>query len=162
MSQEYKKTNIENSIQKIYLATDHAGFELKEKIADYLNNVYEFEIVDCGSYEYNDKDDYTDFIHKAGKELSENPQNISFVFGGSGEGEGMVMNRYAGVRCTTYYGDNLEIVELGRKHNDANAISFGARFVDYNECVKAVNIFLETDFEGGRHVARIKNIEVQK
>ena len=61
---------LSNKLQKIYLATDHAGFELKEKIADYLNNVYEFEIVDCGSYEYNDKDDYTDFIHKAGKELS--------------------------------------------------------------------------------------------
>jgi ribose 5-phosphate isomerase B len=168
---------MQNKIQKIYLATDHAGFELKQKVKIFLQENYDFEIIDCGSYEYDEKDNYTDFIHKAGKSLSleikengkkdeidyleNNDQNIrAIVFGGSGEGEAMVMNRYKGIRCTTYYGNNLEIVELGRKHNDVNAISFGARFIDYDECIKAINIFLKTDFEGDRHVERIKNIEI--
>lgn len=154
----------ENKISKIYLASDHAGFELKEKVKLYLNNSdFNFEIVDFGASEYDEVDDYTIYMHKAGYDLSLDTnsglESRAIVFGGSGEGEAMVMNRYDNVRCITYYGNNLEIIKLGRQHNDANALSFGARFVDYNECILAVNIFLKTSFEGGRHISRVEKID---
>lgn len=157
----------ENKISKIYLASDHAGFELKEKVKDFLiDNYKDFKIIDEGAFSFEQDDDYTKYIHKAAFRLSEDAnidnkviKSIAFVFGGSGEGEAMVMNRYDGVRCTTYYGKDLEIITLGRKHNNANSISFGARFVEDDECVKAVNLFLETDFEAGRHEKRVINID---
>ncbi len=164
-----KIISMQNKITKIYLASDHAGFELKEKVKLCLNNLDpDFEIEDCGAKEYVEGDDYTDYIHKAAFKLSEdasknlssqNKKSVAFVFGGSGEGEAIVMNRYVGVRCTTYYGGELDIVKLGREHNDANSISFGARFLDYKECIKAVSLFLETDFEAGRHEKRAINID---
>lgn len=154
----------ENKISKVYLASDHAGFELKEKIKLYLKNLSsDFEVVDFGAEKLVSEDDYTDYMHKAAFSLSNDKDrkinSRAIVFGGSGEGEAMVMNRYDGVRCTTYYGKNLDIVTLGRKHNNANSISFGARFVEYDDCVKAVNLFLETDFEAGRHEKRVINID---
>lgn len=149
---------------KIYLASDHAGFELKEKVKLYLSNSgSNFEIVDFGASEYDEVDDYTIYMHKAGHDLSIDVnaglKSRAIVFGGSGEGEAMVMNRYDNIRCTTYYGNNLDIVKLGRQHNDANAISIGARFVDYDECIKAINIFLNIEFEGGRHISRVEKID---
>lgn len=160
---------------KIYLATDHAGFEYKELVKEFIVNKYgeEFELIDCGSFEMNETDDYTNFIHSAAKKLSSSLLNNNvrddraIVFGGSGEGEAIVMNRYNGIRCTTYYGGNLEIVRLGREHNNANAISFGARFVDFMEVKRAVEIFLSTEFdlnkeENKRHLRRIRAIDVLK
>jgi ribose 5-phosphate isomerase B len=102
-------------------------------------------------------------MHKAGHDMSIDVnagiKSRAIVFGGSGEGEAMVMNRYDGVRCTTYYGNNLDIIKLGRQHNNANSLSIGARFVDYDECVKAVEVFLNTPFERGRHVIRVEKID---
>lgn len=165
----------ENKITKIYLASDHAGFELKEKVKLYLqylkvenkleeNNLsINFEIVDFGACEHVDTDDYTVYMHKAGHDMSIDVnaglKSRAIIFGGSGEGEAMVMNRYDGVRCTTYYGNNLEIVRLGRAHNNVNSISFGARFVDYTECVLAIELFLNTEFERGRHISRVEKID---
>jgi ribose 5-phosphate isomerase B len=149
---------------KIYLATDHAGFELKEKVAAYLASSYpDAEVEDCGAYDYDEHDDYPTFIKQAKSALSYDIQNgldsRAIVFGGSGEGEAITMNREPGVRCTTYYGGTLDIVRLGREHNDANAISFGYRFVEDDECFRAVDIFLTTEFEGGRHISRIQEID---
>ncbi len=159
-------------MRKIYLATDHAGFELKEKVKEYLNQNYNFEIIDFGANNYVEGDDYPEFIHKAAQALSKDmsysvkdqteiKSNIAFVFGGSGQGEAMIMNRYKGVRCTTYYGGSLNIIRLGREHNDANAISFGARFLDLEmeEVKKSIQIFLETEFSKGRHQKRIEEID---
>ena len=149
---------------KIYLATDHAGFELKEKVLAYLKEKYsEIEVEDCGAYVYDEHDDYPTFIKQAKEALSYDLQNgldsRAVVFGGSGEGEAIVMNRQSGIRCTTYYGGTLDIVRLGREHNDANAISFGYRFVEEEECYRAIDIFLETEFEGGRHIQRVEEID---
>ena len=146
------------------MASDHAGFELKEKVKLYLiNNFDNLEITDFGASEYDEVDDYTRYMHKAGHDMSIDAnsglESRAIVFGGSGEGEAIVMNRYDGVRCTTYYGNNLDIIKLGREHNNANAISFGARFVDYNECIKAIEIFLNTEFTRGRHVFRVEQID---
>jgi ribose 5-phosphate isomerase B len=166
----------ENKISKIYLASDHAGFELKEKVKLYLENIKKennFEIVDFGANKYDDVDDYTVYMHRTGHDLSVDAgagggdadnffsaaKSVAIVFGGSGEGEAMVMNRYDGVRCTTYYGHDLNIVKLGREHNNANALSLGARFVDYDECISAVKLFLNTVFERGRHMSRVEKID---
>lgn len=163
--------NYNKKYHKIYLASDHAGFEMKEELKKYLYTIFKKEkIIDCGAYKYNPEDDYTDFVHEAAHKLQndveKNYSSTAFVFGGSGEGEAMVMNRYNGVRCTTYYGQNKNyiksIIELGRQHNDANSISFGARFLNINEIKEAVNVFINTEFEGGRHKKRVENIDHKK
>lgn len=152
--------------ETIYLATDHAGFELKEKVKSYLASTYpSISVQDCGATTYDESDDYTDFIHKAGESLSADvitgKGNRAIVFGGSGEGEAMVMNRYKGVRCTTYYGGSIDIVKLGREHNDANAISFGARFLEESECLLAIDTFLKTPFsKDSRHARRIHKLDI--
>ena len=81
------------------------------------------------------------------------------VFGGSGTGEAIVCNRYAGVRAVAYNNQSLEIVRLGRAHNDANVLSVGARFVDFPQLIEAVRVFLDTPFEGGRHIDRVGQID---
>ncbi len=154
----------ENKIGKIYLASDHAGFEMKNSLKRYLVQNYNFNILDLGATDYDELDDYPDYIHKAAQNLQKDTVkdlgSIAFVFGGSGEGESMVMNRYKSIRCTTYYGGNIDIIKLGREHNDANSISFGSRFIDTDECKKAVEIFLSTTFLGDRHEHRVKSIDL--
>jgi ribose 5-phosphate isomerase B len=168
---------MQTKISRIYLASDHAGFDLKEIVKIFLQDIknknrsedivsnldINFQIVDFGAYAHIDTDDYTEYMHKAGHDLSidynSNRNSVAIVFGGSGEGEAMVMNRYDGVRCTTYYGGDLEIIKLGRLHNDANALSFGARFISPEECIKGLEIFLNTEFEKGRHLVRVEKID---
>jgi len=115
--------------KKIYLATDHAGFEAKELVKKYLDEEgLKFE--DMGAFEYDKKDDYPDFISLAAEKVSENPNStLGIIFGGSGQGEAMVANRYPNVRATVYYDGPREILELSKKHNNANVLSVGARFV---------------------------------
>ena len=139
---------------KIYLASDHAGLYLKNETKLWLisNN---YEVIDFGPHIYNNTDDYPDFIHEAARALSLDASNFdididinsfAFVFGGSGTGEAIVMNRYKGVRCLEIYtsinhANIKDIVCLSRKHNNANSISFGARFLDIQE-IKDVIEFL--------------------
>ncbi len=116
-------------MKKILLATDHAGFSFKEKTKEILKSKkYEFE--DMGAFEYNKDDDYPDFISKAAHKVSLHPDKyIAIIFGGSGQGEAIVANRFKNVRAIVYYGGNTDILELSKKHNDANVLSIGARFV---------------------------------
>jgi len=145
----------------IYFATDHAGFELKEKILAYVRDVLEYTVIDCGSFESNEEDDYPDFIKLAAHAVSESPHNTkAIIFGGSGQGEAMVANRFPNVRATVYYGTELDIVRLSREHNDANILSIGARFVTIEKVEEAVALWLSTPFhEEVRHVRRISKIE---
>ena len=153
-----------NTTPKIYLASDHAGYEMKQELKSYLESNYDFNILDFGASDYDELDDYPDYMHKAGEALQQDIVNdissIAFVFGGSGEGEAMVMNRYAGVRCTTYYGGNLDIIKIGREHNDANSVSFGARFLDISECIASIELFLATVFLEGKHQRRVEKIDI--
>src|SRR3989344_3051229 len=128
----------------VYLATDHAGFELKEKVKKYLLELG-YEVEDCGAYELNPADDYPDFISKAAEKVSKNTESKAIIFGNSGQGEAMVANKFSGVRAVVYYG-NPEMIPLTREHNDANILSIGARFLTVDEAIEAVRLFLEIPF----------------
>lgn len=144
---------------KIYLATDHAGYEFKEKVkAHLLQEGYEVE--DCGAYEFDKEDDYPDFIAKAAEAVSKNESSKAIIFGGSGQGEAIVANKFKNVRCVVFYGENLDLIKVFRQHNDANILSIGARFVEESVLLSAVDIFLKTPFSGEeRHLRRLKKIE---
>ncbi len=145
---------------KVHLATDHAGYELKEKIMEFLVDL-EYEVSDHGAFEYNKTDDYPDYIKKAASAVSTDPENnMGIIFGGSGQGEDMVADKFENVRSAVYYGGNLEIVKLAREHNNANVLSIGARFATDDEAKQAVKLFLETKFSGDeRHKRRIEKID---
>jgi ribose 5-phosphate isomerase B len=143
---------------KIFIGSDHAGFELKEKVK---NSLIEqgYQIEDKGAFELNDNDDYPDFIVPVARAISENENSFGIILGGSGQGEQIVANKIDGVRAIEYYGDNLDIVKLGREHNNANILSLGARFVNEKEAIGAIKIFLNTSFSGEkRHERRIEEI----
>ena len=151
---------------KILFATDHAGFELKEKLVVYVKALGH-EVEDHGAFEYDENDDYPDSISKAASEVSENPDELkAIILGGSGQGEAIVANRYPNVRAVVFNGQcevpsekvPNEIV-ISREHNNANVLSLGARFLTEENAKEAVKIWLETKFSGEeRHVRRITKI----
>ena len=143
----------------IYLASDHTGFELKNKLKDLLQNEGH-EVEDCGAYEYNKDDDYPDFISKAAAAISKDPSSKAIILGGSGQGEAMVANKFPNIRASVYYGGLDEMVSLTRQHNDANILSLGARFLSEEEATQAVKLFLDTPFsKEERHLRRIEKIK---
>ena len=141
----------------IVLATDHAGFELKEHVKRFLIKKG-YDIKDFGALEYDGLDDYPDFILPAAKYISEH-KLIGIIFGGSGQGEAMAANRINGIRAAVFYNGPDEIVELSRLHNNANILSIGARFVSDQEVKKVIELWLSTDFEEGRHKKRINKLD---
>ena len=141
----------------IVLATDHAGFELKEHVKRFLIKKG-YDIKDFGALEYDGLDDYPDFILPAAKYISEH-KLIGIIFGGSGQGEAMAANRINGIRAAVFYNGPDEIVELSRLHNNANILSIGARFVSNQEVEKVIELWLSTDFEEGRHAKRINKLD---
>ena len=145
---------------KIYLAADHAGYELKEKVKHWLKGLG-YEVQDEGTFALKADDDYPDFIRVASKQVASNPdEDKAIIFGGSGQGEAMVANRYAGVRATVYYGGNPEIIILSRQHNNANVLSIGARFVPEKEAYDVIKQWLQTEFSPEpRHIRRIAKID---
>ena len=145
---------------KIYLGTDHAGFELKEKIKSYLvENGYEIE--DCGAFSFDKDDDYPDFIANAALGVSKDTDSKGVVFGKSGAGECIVANKIKGIRAIL--GFNKENVELSRLHNDANVLSLGSAFTNDDLAKELVKIFLDTPFSNeerhSRRIAKIKKLE---
>lgn len=147
-------------MNKVFLGTDHAGFELKNAIKKYLQDKNEFEIIDCGADKYDAEDDYPDFIKCVGEEINKNREAIGIILGGSGQGEAIVANRFNGVRAIVYNTDNIEIIKVAREHNDANVLSIGARFISEESAVLAVQAFLDSPFsEDERHKRRIKKTD---
>lgn len=143
----------------IYLGGDHAGFALKRKIKEILDQMGN-ETVDLGASFYDTNDDYPDFVLPVAKEivrdLVNGVESKGIIFGGSGQGEAMAANRIDGARATVYYGGPLEIVKLSREHNNANILSIGARFVSEEEAIVAIKLWLATPFsKDERHVRRI-------
>lgn len=140
---------------KIALGTDHAGFAYKEKIKEYLKSLGH-EVIDCGTDSPNPGDDYPDYVRPAAVLVAEGKADRGIVLGGSGNGEAMVANKVRGIRCA--YCFNEESARLGRAHNDANVIALGERLIPEETALKIVRIFLETPFEGGRHLPRIRKM----
>jgi ribose 5-phosphate isomerase B len=147
---------------RIYLATDHAGFNLKEEIKAYLEEKGQ-EVYDCGALTFEPGDDYPHFISLAAEKVqhdSMHEPSMAVIFGGSGQGEAIMANRYRHVRAIVYAGGNLELIKLGREHNDANVLSIGARFVEKNEAIQALELFLSTPFSHEeRHSERVIQID---
>ena len=145
---------------RIFIASDHAGFELKKYLVERLSLAGQ-EIKDLGPKSFNAEDDYPDFISLVAKEVSREPGAVKgIVIGGSGQGEAICANKFYGIRAAVYYGGNMDIVKLSREHNDANIISLGARFMSPAEALNAVTMWLNTPFSGDeRHIRRIKKIE---
>lgn len=144
--------------RKIYIGTDHAGFELKKELVSFLQE-QGYEVVDLGATEQNDTDDYPDFIAPVAKHVAGEAGARGIVLGGSGQGEAIVANRFTGVRAVVYYGGSRDIITLSREHNDANILSLGARFVSSEEAREVVDLWLNTAFSGDeRHTRRIEKI----
>lgn len=140
---------------KIYLATDHAGFQLKEAIKKFLTTEG-YTVEDLGAFQYDEKDDYPDFIKPAAEKISKTPTDRAIILGGSGQGEAMVANRYKGVRAAVLYKFDKDILRLSREHGDVNVLSLGARFLKEKDALKAVKLWLETPFSGEeRHRRRL-------
>jgi len=143
---------------KIVLATDHAGFKLKEQIKEKLLNE-NYEVKDFGALEYDELDDYPDYITPAAKFISKNSDFLGIILGGSGQGEAMAANRIKGVRAAIYYNGPKEIIKLSKQHNNSNILSLGARFLSLEEAMETIRLWLDTDFEGDRHQRRIEKLD---
>jgi ribose 5-phosphate isomerase B len=140
---------------KIAIASDHAGYRYKEKIKKLLQELGH-EVVDFGTHS-EDPVDYPDFIRPAALAVARGECQRGIVLGGSGNGEAMVANKVRGIRCALCW--NEESARLARLHNDANMISLGERLIPESTALAIVRLFLETPFEGGRHIPRIQKIE---
>lgn len=173
---------------KIFLGSDHRGFELKEKIKSWFSE-WGYEYEDMGAFEYDKDDDYVDFISKVAQKVSEDPaNNKGIVLGMTGQGEAMVANKFKGVRAVVFYGPSFklkgfkawmlalsqgggmavkimrdqltEILKLSREHNDSNILSLGASFVEGKDAKYFIKFWLETNFSNEeRHIRRINKIK---
>lgn len=145
---------------KIVLASDHAGFERKNELLEYLKEEA-FDVEDVGAHSFDKDDDYPKYMVPAAMKVVEDPENTkAIIFGMSGEGEAIVANRFPGVRAAVWYGGSLDIIKLSREHNDANVLSIGAHFVSKEEMIKAVKLWLSTPFsDEDRHKRRIEEID---
>ncbi len=144
----------------IYLASDHTGFELKEKIAKYLSSI---KVVydDLGPYTLDEQDDYPDYIIPVANKVSQDKNSLGIIIGGSGQGEAIVSNKVTGIRAVVLYSYNEDIIKLSKEHNNSNILSLGARFINEKEAIKAVSLWLKTPFsEEERHKRRLKKIEM--
>jgi ribose 5-phosphate isomerase B len=157
---------------KIFLASDHAGFDLKNELVAFVRDELGYVVEDCGAHHLDAADDYPDFVHEAARRVAAEPRQCrGIVLGASGQGEAMVANRYPGVRAAVYYGnpavkqtdaagEALDLLTGTRIHNDANVLSLGARFLTPEDAKAAVQQWLQAEFSGDeRHVRRIRKLE---
>jgi ribose 5-phosphate isomerase B len=143
----------------VHLATDHAGFEHKQAVSQWLKEEG-YDVIDHGAYTLDESDDFPDFISLAAAAVSKNPESeCAIIFGGSGQGEAMVANRYPYIRATVLYADIDDIVTLSREHNNANVLSIGARFLSIDEVKKHVWNWLQLHSHlEERHQRRIEKM----
>ena len=141
-------------LSKIFLASDHGGFELKEKVKSFLSdNNFEYEDLGCSSLE---SVDYPDYAKLLSKKLKDKNNSMGILFCGTGIGISMAANRFPHIRaalCTS-----VEMASKSRKHNDANVLALGGRILEDKLALEIVKEFLQTDFEAGRHSLRVDKI----
>ena len=140
---------------KIAIGSDHAGFQYKEKIKDFLKTLGH-DVTDFGT-DSEEPVDYPLFCRPVALAVARGEVDRGIVLGGSGNGEAMTANRVKGVRCALCW--NTESARLGRMHNDANVISLGQRMMSEVEALEIVRVWLNTEFEGGRHIRRIQMLD---
>ena len=152
---------------KIFIGTDHAGYVLKEKLVSFLK-LQGHEVIDKGAFEYNEDDDYPDFVIPVAKEVSKNPEGVrGIILGGTGEGEAIAANKFPHVRAVVDYGkaeavvdDESNIIIRSRQHNNSNILSLGARYFTEEDMMEDINLWLDTPFSGDeRHVRRLAKID---
>lgn len=140
---------------KIAIGSDHAGFIYKEKIKEFLK-ARDHQVTDFGT-DSEESVDYPLFIRPVAEAVARGESERGIVLGGSGNGEAMAANRVKGVRCALCW--NVESARLARQHNDANVLSLGQRMISETDALEIVRVWLETEFEGGRHVRRIQMLD---
>ncbi len=140
---------------KIAIGSDHAGFRYKTIIIEYLKNLTH-EVTDFGAYS-TESADYPTFIRPVAEAVARGEFARGIVLGGSGNGEAMMANRIKGVRCALCW--NRETASAARLHNDSNVLSLGERMISEETACDIVRIWLETEFEGGRHIRRIEMLD---
>ncbi len=140
---------------KIIVASDHAGFKLKNKVRDFLIE-QGFDVEDMGAHVFDPADNYPEIMLPVAMRIVDDPEKTNaIIFGKSGQGEAIICNRLPGVRAAVYYGKNLEIVRLSKEHNNANILSIGADFIDEEEAKEAVRVWISTAFSfDERHIKR--------
>jgi len=139
---------------KIGIACDHAGFEYKEKLVSYLKEKG-YTVTDYGCYS-TESVDYPDFAHKLAQSIKNNENDLGIQFCGSGNGINMSANKHQEIRSALCW--ETEIAELARLHNNANVCTMPARFISFEKVLEIVEVFLSTEFEGGRHQKRVEKI----
>lgn len=140
---------------KIIIASDHAGYELKESIIRHFANEFEWE--NMGTYSA-ESVDYPDFAHPLAEKISNGEKKYGILICGTGNGIGMTANKHANVRAALCW--NVDIAALARQHNDANILVLPARFITEEDAFKVVKTFFSTEFEGGRHQRRVEKINI--
>ena len=152
---------------KIFIGTDHAGYVLKERLVTFLK-AEGYEVIDKGAYDYDEHDDYPDFVIPVAQEVSKDSNNVKgIIIGATGQGEAIAANKFPHVRTIVYYGegkcvvnDEANIIVRSREHNNSNILSLGARFLTEEEMVIAVDLWLKTPYTGTeRHVRRLAKID---
>ena len=140
--------------EKVILASDHAGFKLKEEIKKFLIKKRK-KVLDLGTKNTSSVD-YPDYAHLLSKKMKKTENQFGILICGSGTGMSMAANKHKNIRAALCY--DIKSAKLSRQHNNANVMTLGARLIKKNIAFKCVSIFLKTDFEGGRHLRRIKKI----
>ena len=141
-------------MKKIFISSDHAGFNLKEQIKKKFENKYLFQ--DLGTHSSKVSVNYPDYAHKLCKKVKNNSKNMGILVCGSGMGMSMAANRHKKIRAAVCY--SVKNTKLSRLHNDANIITLGSRLITKKNAIKFVSVFLNTKFDGGRHLKRIRKI----
>tara|TARA_B100001121_G_scaffold212042_1_gene185707 strand:- start:319 stop:744 length:426 start_codon:yes stop_codon:yes gene_type:complete len=141
-------------LKKIFISSDHAGFSLKKKIIEFLIKK-KLSFHDLGPFS-NKSVDYPLYAHKLANNVKKNNKNIGILICGSGTGMNIAANKHRNIRAAQCF--SLKSTKLSRLHNDANVITLGSRLISKNNALKYVSVFLNTKFEGGRHLRRVKKI----
>ncbi len=144
-----------NKDMKVLIASDHAGFELKEEIKFHFSSFCEWEDYGTNSWE---SVDYPDYIHPMAEKISLNSELMGIIICGSGNGVAMTANKHPNVRAALCW--SPEIASLARKHNNANILALPGRFISQEQAFDIINTFFSTDFEGGRHLRRVNKINI--
>ena len=141
-------------MKKLFISSDHAGYNLKEQIKKKFNKKFSF--IDLGTHNSKISVNYPDYAHKLCKKVANNSKNMGILVCGSGMGMSMAANRHKKIRAAVCY--SLKNTKLSRLHNNANIITLGSRLTKKNTAFKCIDIFINTKFEGGRHKKRVRKI----